>query len=592
MKGCVVVAFYKRNGKTNGTNPDAYQKTNYSPLFRKFVTLTVVCSLVPLLLVGWGINMHYTRFSETRVLHTLKTQLEHHRKIIELFINQRSYALQLIARTHTRDDLIAPLMLKEIFKVLNHQDGSFTDIGVIDENGNHLAYEGPYNLKDKNYANALWFKKTLENGIFISDMFMGFRREPHFIIAVVRQEAQSRWILRATVDTEIFRSLVESTVVGNTGEVLLVSRDGFFQTSPRFSGKIMEKAPFPIDQPHANIRVDIQKNALNAKSIHKPRQITVKTWLKEPNWALMIRQDYDEALDEVNHANFVTLIGLHLSALIILLVTMLITRHMISVIRQRDMNADKLNRQYMQASKLASIGELSAGVAHEINNPLAIVLTERQILIDMAGQSSLQNPDFKAQFEASMEQIDIQIQRCKRITHNLLRFARRTQSLIETIDINLFTKEVVELMEREARTSGIKFITALEENLPLVQSDPSQLQQVFLNMITNAMDAHDGLPYGSITITTASADSGKFVRIVFADTGSGIAPEHLEKMFDPFFTTKPVGKGTGLGLSICYSIMERLGGSIKADSKLGQGTQFTLLLPLEPPSDLRKDLTL
>jgi len=315
-----------------------------------------------------------------------------------------------------------------------------------------------------------------------------------------------------------------------------------------------------MDQPHKDIKIDILKDALDAKNRHIPRQIAARTWLTEPRWMLMIRQDYTEALDAVNHANYVTLIGLHISALIILMVTVLVTRHMISVIRRRDRKSAQLSRQYLQASKLASIGELSASVAHEINNPLAIILTERQILMDMEGQSPAMDPDFKTQFLDSMEQIDIQIQRSKRITHNLLRFARRTQSLIETVDLNVFIKEVVELMGREARTSGIKFITDLEENLADIQSDPSQLQQVFLNMITNAMDAHERMPYGTITITTRSDNSGRRVRISFADTGPGIRPEHLEKLFDPFFTTKPVGRGTGLGLSICYSIIERLGG--------------------------------
>ncbi|MBC2709587.1 MAG: two-component sensor histidine kinase [Desulfosarcina sp.] len=580
----------KTNGNTSGNHSDAYGKKNYSPLFWRFITLTVVCSLLPLLLVGWGINIHYTRFSEARVIDSLKNQLEHHDKIIELFINRRSYALKVIAKTHSMDELIGPNKLDEVFEVLNHEDGSFTDLGVIGENGDHLAYAGPFSLKDKNYSNAFWFKKVLENGIFISDMFMGFRQEPHFIIAVVRMERGKRWILRGTVDTEVFRSLVESTMVGKTGEVLLVNPDGIFQTSPRFSGKIMEKAPFAIEKPQKKIKVDILKDALSAKTRQIPRQIAVWTWLKEPKWMLMIRQDYDEALNAVKHANFVTLVGLHLSALIILVVTMLITRHMIVVIRQRDEEADQLNRQYLQASKLASIGQLSAGVAHEINNPLAIILTERQILMDMEGQAPPMDPDLKAQFHDSMEQIDIQIQRCKRITQNLLRFARRTQSLIEPVDLNAFIKEVVELMEREARTSGIKFFTDLEENLPEIQSDPSQLQQVFLNMITNAVDAHDGMPYGTISITTGSENSGKNVRIGFADTGSGIRPEHLEKLFDPFFTTKPVGKGTGLGLSICFSIIERLGGEIKVRSNPGEGSEFIISLPLEPPSGLKEEL--
>jgi two-component system NtrC family sensor kinase len=183
------------------------------------------------------------------------------------------------------------------------------------------------------------------------------------------------------------------------------------------------------------------------------------------------------------------------------------------------------------------------------------------------------------------------VQRCKRITQNLLRFSRRTQSLIEKVDLNAFLREVIELMEREARTSGIKFFSELDAGLPPVLSDPSQLQQVFLNLITNAIDAHDGKPYGAVRITTQSDPDRKLAAVRVADTGSGIKPDHLNRIFDPFFTTKAVGKGTGLGLSICFSIVKRLGGSLTVQSEMGKGTEFTILLPYLPPKELQDSLT-
>ena len=551
--------------------------------------MTMICSLVPLLLVGWGINMHYTRFAKARMIDSFKTQLAHHRKIIELFLKENVSKLRAVAQTGSLDHLKRPAILLDVFENLNGQDGSIADLGIIDANGDHLAYIGPFDLLDKNYAGELWFKKVMQNGVYISDMFLGFRRMPHFIIAVMREENGTPWILRATVDTDIFRSLVESVRVGKSGEVLLMNREGIFQTSPRFSGNIMEKVPFPMGRPHDGIQIDILKDALDAKSRRIPRQIAARTWLKEPGWMLMIRQDYAEALNDVDHANYVTLIGLHMSLVIILMITVLITRYMITVIRKRDMEADFLNKQFMQASKLASIGELSAGVAHEINNPLAIILTERQILLDDASRMRAMDPDFRTQFIDSMAQIDTQIQRCKRITQNLLRFSRRTQSVIETVDLNEFIHELVDLMEREASTEGIQFRTDLAEDLPDIQSDPSQLQQVFLNMITNAKDAHNGMPYGVIHIKTRADDSGWGVWVTFADTGSGIRPEYLDKIFDPFFTTKPVGKGTGLGLSVCYSIVQRLGGNIRVKSAPGN-TEFELFLPYRPPRELKESI--
>ena len=182
-----------------------------------------------------------------------------------------------------------------------------------------------------------------------------------------------------------------------------------------------------------------------------------------------------------------------------------------------------------------------------------------------------------------MNQVDVQIQRCKHITHNLLRFSRRTQSVIEPIDINAFISEVIELMAREAKSSGITFFERLSPDVPPVQSDISQLQQVLLNLITNAIDAHENKQYGSIALSTSYLESEASVEIVVSDTGCGIPDDKLTRVFDPFFTTNPMGRGTGLGLSICYSIVKRLGGRIEVSSVANQGSDFTIRLPLRSP---------
>jgi two-component system, NtrC family, sensor kinase len=556
------------------------QKAYYSRLHRKFIVITVVCSLVPLLLVGWAINIHYSRFAKARMIDSFQTQVDYHKRIIELFLRRSTSKLILVAQTHSKNFLSEMNNLAHVFQIMNQEFGSITDLGLIDDAGRHVAYVGPYDLMDKVYIDQPWFKQVMEKGIYISDMFTGFRKVPHFIIAVTRVEQGEKWILRATVDTEAFRSLVENVRIGRTGEVYLLNEDGFYQTSPRASGKIMEKADMPLELFHEGIKVRVTEKP--------PRQIMATTWLREPLWMLVVKQEYSEAFDEVNYANYATLIFLHLSALTILVVTILVTRHLIKVIRNRDREADHLAKQLMEAGKMASLGELSAGVAHEINNPLAIILTERQILLDQAEQNPSLDEQFKKDLKESLDQVDVQINRCKRITHNLLRFSRRTRSVIEEVNLNSFLGEMVELMEREARSSGIKFLKELDPNLKPVLSDPSQLQQVFLNLFTNAIDAHDGKPYGTIRIATRVDDRNQKVRITVADTGSGIPSESLSRIFDPFFTTKPVGRGTGLGLSICYSTIQRLGGTISVTSEVGEGTEFILDLPFNPPAELQE----
>ena len=566
---------------------EVQRKTYYSRLYRKFIWITLVCSLLPLLLVGWAINIHYTQFAKSRMTHSFESQVEHHRKMIELFLRERSSKLYLIAQTHSKAYLSQVSNLAHVFETLNQEYVSMTDLSIMDDEGRHVAYVGPYDLMDKNYSQTFWFKKVMEKGLYISDMFMGFRLVPHVIIAISRAEMGKRWILRATIDTEVFRSLVENVRIGKTGEVYLLNEEGIFQTTPRLTGKIMEKASFPVESIHEGIRIRVLEPDGKDQNRKTARQIVATAWLQDPRWMLVVKQDYAEAYEDVNHANYAILIFLHLCALTILIVSILTSRHVIKVIKGRDAEADHLNKQLMETGKMASIGELSSGVAHEINNPLAIILTERQILLDMLAQTpSPLDEEFKKSLMESMAQIDAQVQRCKRITHNLLRFARRTKSIVETVDLNGFLKEMVELMEREAKSSGIRFIPDLDQDLKPVLSDPSQLQQVFLNLINNAIDAHDGKPYGTIRIATRADHRNERVTVVIADTGSGIPKENLNKIFDPFFTTKWVGKGTGLGLSICYGIMHRLGGRIGVRSEVGVGTEFTLTLPYEPPPGL------
>ena len=566
------------------------RKATYSRLFRKFIWLTLLCSVVPLLVVGWGINLHYTNFARERMLNSLQTQVDYHRKLIERFLNEHTSKMQLMARTHDRDELLEPGALQTVFDLFNQDLWTLTDLSLIGEHGYHLAYVGPYDLWSRNYSKEFWFLQVMQKGVYISDMFMGFRKEPHFIIAVTHTSGGQKWILRATINPEVFRSLVENVRIGKTGEVYLLNDQGIYQTSPRLRGEIMGKSDYPMGPYHEGIEIRMLDDLKDPRGQNLPRQIACQTWLKNPNWLLVVQQEYAEAFADVNHANTWTLIFLLLSAASILVVSVLITRHMISVIKRRDAEADRLNDQLLQTGKLASIGELSAGVAHEINNPLAIVLTERQLLLDAAKHTPISDPEFKEQFDDSMNQIDIQVQRCKRITQNLLRFSRRTESVIETVDLNGFIREVIDLMDREARSSGIKFFSELDPQLAPLLSDPSQLQQVLLNLITNAIDAHDGKPYGTIRVSTRGDNELQRVSLSVADTGSGIKPDHLRRIFDPFFTTKSVGKGTGLGLSICYSIIRRLGGNISVNSEVGKGTEFIIELPYRAPKELRESL--
>ncbi len=236
----------------------------------------------------------------------------------------------------------------------------------------------------------------------------------------------------------------------------------------------------------------------------------------------------------------------------------------------------RLEKELLQASKLSGLGELAAGVAHEINNPLATIAGYAEEILDLIKE--WKGALNKAQLE-ELEQLTGTIReqsyRCKEITKNLLDFARINASSFQEVDLNEMIHDVLSIAGYSEAFTKHRVKVSLSPELPLIKADYSHIQQVLLNIFKNALDATEN--HGTITIKTEHADG--FVVVSFQDTGIGMTEAELERIFDPFFTTKPPDRGTGLGLSICYRILERLGGKIEVSSKKGSGSEFKIYFP-------------
>jgi two-component system, NtrC family, sensor kinase len=242
----------------------------------------------------------------------------------------------------------------------------------------------------------------------------------------------------------------------------------------------------------------------------------------------------------------------------------------------------KMEEQLYHTEKLASLGQLAAGVAHEINNPLAIILGFSDMLLEKLDENSKEY--------SMITTIERQGNNCKKIVENLMSFARSPEKDQYDTEVNRSVETVIEVVKNTLLTKKVKFHSDLAEGLPKVRGDAVQLQQVFLNLITNAVKAMpDG---GMLTVTTRLDPNRDRVQIRFADTGEGIKKEHLPKIFDPFFTTRKVGEGTGLGLSVSYAIITKFGGTITCESRTKDeakdqesGTTFMISLPIAAPRE-------
>ena len=235
--------------------------------------------------------------------------------------------------------------------------------------------------------------------------------------------------------------------------------------------------------------------------------------------------------------------------------------------------------QLIQSEKLSAVGQFVAGVAHELNNPLTAVIGFSDLLVQTS-------PDEKTSLH--LERIAKNAHRCHKIVQNLLGFARQHPPERALVAINGAIDEVLDIMAYEFRTGNVEVVREFQDNLPLIQADRHQLQQVFVNILSNGRQAIQAFrPDGRIVIRTWAA--GGKARIEFVDNGPGVEPKNLSRLFDPFFTTKPIGKGTGLGLSLCYGIVREHGGTIAALSEPGQGATFVIELPVAPEEAQLRD---
>jgi two-component system NtrC family sensor kinase len=229
----------------------------------------------------------------------------------------------------------------------------------------------------------------------------------------------------------------------------------------------------------------------------------------------------------------------------------------------------------LRSAKLASLGELATGLAHEINNPLAIISAEQTNLGDEISETELPSGTRECLME-SVDRCKRQVDRCGNITAKMLQFGRQTGTQMRATEVGPVLREIGTLMERRARANNVSLRLDLDPDLPFAWVDSNELEQVVVNLVNNAIDALEG--GGNITITGTL--EGDRILLQVRDSGSGIAPGDMERIFQPFFTTKPVGRGTGLGLSVVYGIVRGWGGAIDAESSVGRGTTMSVRIPV------------
>ncbi len=557
----------------------------YQALTRRMVLIVIIVSFTSLALVSLILLYHF-RIAYLEKTHAhLGELIQKHKQNIDSFLLEKMSNIRLLAENFSFDDFQSEAFTQEKLTMLQKEYGSvFTDLGVVNEKGVQISYAGPFNLVQAKYSDTDWFRKAINRKNFISDVFLGLRGHPHFIIAVRKTTKGNHWILRATIDFGAFNTLVENLRIGRTGFAFIINREGEFQTKSLFDFNPCKECYTDL----LKIREDSKGPVYITERIYGSgkKNIYAAALLKDGDWLLIFKQETADAFSDLTRMQYIAAIIFISGGFAIIAMAFIYTQKIIFHIAETDKEKEIMNRQVIETGKLASVGELAAGIAHEINNPVAIMMEEAGWIEDLLEEEEFGKSENLTEFYRALKQINTQGKRCKEITHKLLSFARKTDTTLKDVQINELVKEIIELSAQMAKYNKVTINTSLQEDLPFIKISPSEIQQVFLNLINNALYFMEKTG-GMINILTKLSELEKdHIVIVVEDNGPGIPEANLSKIFDPFFTTKPVGKGTGLGLSICYGIIQKLGGKIDVSSTVDVGSRFRIWIPFQEEEEL------
>jgi signal transduction histidine kinase len=549
--------------------------SNYPRIWIISIIILAVTSLSPLVMATFINNRLIHKSVDSELVLQTDRVTSNAKRSMRFFLEERLNALRFVVNELPYYSLINNEHLTKILINLKLGFGGFTDLSIIDSDGSQVAYAGPFNLEGKNYKTQSWFKQSLERDNFISEVFTGYRDVPHIIIAVRSQNAYGRYfLLRATLDTQRLMDTLLSYKSNAHTDIFLINHTGLLQTPSTIHGKIFSSAPIDIPVFSDTTQVITLEN--DKENSYVVGYSYIATEAVSTPFILMVYKKKSEVMGTWLNLGktFNWIIGF--CCLVMMVIITLVSTFMVNQLFLADQSKAETMIKMEQSQQLACIGQLSAGIAHEINNPLALINETTGYLKDLYHYKDTPRDD--KEIMELLNDILEAVSRCGTITSQLLGFVRQFDVQISSVNVEQLITGILSFHKKETEYKGIHVTTAIAPNVPDIKTDRGKLQQILLNLINNAFQAIE--VNGCLEITVSHLPPNT-ISIEIKDTGCGISEENLQRIHEPFFSTKKERKGTGLGLSITYGLVKKLQGSIRVESSEGVGTIFTVTLPVK-----------
>jgi len=511
----------------------------------------------------------------------LESVVADHARGIEVFLEERRGDMDFVLEAFPQAELSQSKNIGSVLALLQRKSPAFAGLTLIDVHGEHVALAGSRNPEGGSCDTSDWFDASAEPGGHVSDIVSGEAGDAYFAVSI-RNGLGSSTVLCATIRVEALLEVAKTGLGKDFDDVFLLDQDGLIKgrrSSEEGGDSLTRLALNPVSD--GRVVSFVHKGESGA------RYLIAATPVGEGGWKLVVRQRFSAAFTDLVQTGWYILAIILLGGVVTLSLATAVSRRIGNALKEADDAWDILRERLSRSVRLAELGEMTSGFAHEINNPLQVMESEITmidlILNDFRESAVEEAGGFERDLRDSLDELQRQIQRCSQVTKSILTFGRQDSSENTDFLLGDVMRGAIEMVRKKVEIKSVDLRFGIEPETLAVSGDIVKLRQVFLNLLNNAVYAlaekYAGEHGGGRLVFRARPYGQGWVVVEITDNGPGIPKEVLANIYTPFFTTKPPQKGTGLGLAVCYGLIESMGGSIEVETWQGEGTVFRITLP-------------